>query len=101
MQRAVNSCRLILAALFPRSGAPFVPLETVGDKECRFVPPAAFSSVMGHLDLYLDQQRELQLFFPNTFTPVAGLLLFRLKRHGFSNARVVKTANGLLLTAIR
>jgi hypothetical protein len=101
MHHIVNSCRLILAALFPRSDSPFVSLETVGDNGCHFVPPAAFSSVMGHLERYLDQQGELQLLFPNTLSPVAGVLLFRLKRHGFSNGRVVRTTNGLLLTAIR
>ncbi len=56
---------------------------------------------LADLNRALDSHRELKIIFPGCFVFAAPLLLFRLKRWGFSNGRAVMTAEGLLLAASR
>lgn len=56
---------------------------------------------MADLNRAINIEGELKLSFPGCCALAAPLLLFRLKRNGFSNARVLSTAEGLFLTATR
>jgi hypothetical protein len=56
---------------------------------------------LADLNRAINGEGELNLSFPGCFAWAAPFLLFRLKRNGFSNGRVVSTAEGLLLTATR
>ncbi len=56
---------------------------------------------MADLSRALDSRRELKIIFPGCFVFAAPLLLFRLKRWGFSNGRALMTADGLFLAASR
>lgn len=49
----------------------------------------------------LNPQGELKLLFPGCFVLAAPLILFRLKREGFSDCRALMTEEGLLLCATR
>jgi len=44
---------------------------------------------------------DLALFFPDCPVLAAPLLLFRLKRTGFSRCRAVAAHGGIILTAVR
>ena len=56
---------------------------------------------LADLNRAINRQGELRLLFPGCFALAAPLLLFRLKREGFSNCRALMTEEGLLLCAIR
>ena len=56
---------------------------------------------LADLNRAINKGGELKLSFPGCFALAAPLLLFRLKRNGFSTGRVLSTAEGLLLTATR
>jgi hypothetical protein len=49
----------------------------------------------------VDQQGELKLLFSGCLAFAAPFLLFRLKRIGFSNCRVLMTGEGLFLRATK
>jgi hypothetical protein len=48
-----------------------------------------------------DRQGEIKILFHGCLAFAAPALLFRLKRSGFSNCRVIMTKEGLLLCATR
>ena len=56
---------------------------------------------LADLNRAINPQGELRLLFPGCLALAAPLLLFRLKREGFSNCRALMTAEGLLLCATR
>ena len=56
---------------------------------------------LADLNRAINPQGELKLLFPGCLALAAPLLLFRLKREGLSNCRVLMTADGLLLSATR
>jgi hypothetical protein len=56
---------------------------------------------LGDLGRCVDRQGELKLLIPGCLALAAPFLLFRLKRSGFSNCRVLMTGKGLLLCARR
>jgi len=56
---------------------------------------------LGDLNRGVDRQGELKLLFSGCLSFAAPFLLFRLKRKGFSNCRVLITGKGLLLCARR
>lgn len=56
---------------------------------------------LADLNRAVNQRGELRLLFPDCLALAAPLLLFRLKREGFSNCRALMTDEGLLLCAIR
>jgi hypothetical protein len=61
----------------------------------------AIRFLLADLNRAVDRQGELELLFPGCLPLAAPPLLFRLKRNGFSNCRVLMTEEGLLLTARR
>ncbi len=56
---------------------------------------------LADLNHAINPQGELRLLFPGCLALAAPLLLFRLKREGLSNCRVLMTADGLFLSATR
>jgi hypothetical protein len=56
---------------------------------------------LADLDRAIVRKGELRLLFPGCLALAAPFLLFRLKREGFSNCRILMSDEGLLLTAIR
>jgi hypothetical protein len=56
---------------------------------------------LGDLNRGVDRQGELKLLFSGCLPFAAPFLLFRLKRIGFSNCRVLMTGEGLLLRATK
>jgi hypothetical protein len=56
---------------------------------------------LADLDRAVNHYKELRLIIPGCFALAAPLLLFRLKRRGFSNSRAVMTDEGLLVAASR
>jgi hypothetical protein len=56
---------------------------------------------LADLNRVINREGELRLLFPGCLSVAAPLLLFRLKRAGFSNCRALMTDEGLLLCAIR
>lgn len=69
------------------------------------VTPARLRQLRGGLfrrpDQLLDPDGELRLFFPGALALTAPLLLFRLKRTGFSGCRAETCRAGILLLARR
>lgn len=86
------TCLLITQALFPpadpASPAPLPPV----------IPPRDIRGCIGQLRTW---RQPLHLHFPLAFGIAAPFLLFRLKRLGFSNCRVVASPDGLTVTADR
>jgi hypothetical protein len=56
---------------------------------------------LGDLNRGVDRQGDLKLLFSGSLPIAAPFLLFRLKRSGFSDCRVLMTGKGLLLSATR
>lgn len=56
---------------------------------------------LADLNRAINPQGELRLLFPGCLALAAPLLLFRLKREGFSNCRALMTAEGVFLSALR
>jgi hypothetical protein len=56
---------------------------------------------LGDLNRGVDRQGELKHLFSGCLPFAAPFLLFRLKRKGFSDCRVLMTGKGLLLCATR
>jgi hypothetical protein len=56
---------------------------------------------LADLNRAINPQGELRLLFPGCLALAAPLLLFRLKREGFSNGRALMTAEGVFLSALR
>ena len=56
---------------------------------------------LADLNRSINREGELRLLFPGCFALAAPLLLFRLKRNGFSNCRALLTAEGVFISASR
>jgi hypothetical protein len=56
---------------------------------------------LSDLNRAINREGELRLLFPGCFALVAPLLMFRLKRDGFSTCRSLLTAEGIHLSASR
>lgn len=56
---------------------------------------------LADLNRAINPQGELRLLFSGCLALAAPLLLFRLKRDGFSDCRALMTPEGVLLSAIR
>ena len=57
--------------------------------------------LLADLNRAINTQGELRLLFPGCLALAAPLLLFRLKREGFSDCRALMTREGVLLSALR
>lgn len=102
-----NTTGIIRYALFPRL-SPQKPTGETGtlSDNCPHTPPflAGFtqknslSTTCEQADL---QRADFSILLPATWPVAAPFILFRLKRTGYSNCRVVVQDGGLLVTARR
>ena len=95
MKRLLRTVALIWHALHPAQGGTPRPVEPGAVREC---DPA---DIRGGMGLYLDASGELRLFIPECRGLAAPVVLFRLKREGFSRSRVRMVDGGLLIEARR
>jgi hypothetical protein len=65
------------------------------------VPAREVAGILGNLGQALDNKGRLHLHFPDAAAIAAPLLLFRLKRSGFSACRVLAGPDGLTVIASR
>ncbi|HEX2769317.1 MAG TPA: hypothetical protein VHN12_08515 [Geobacteraceae bacterium] len=56
---------------------------------------------LADLNRAINRQGELRMLVPGCFAMAAPLLLFRLKRNGFSNCTALLTSEGVFLSASR
>jgi hypothetical protein len=105
-RRFINTLLLMLYALLParRPRTPFAGLPAPGvaapDPGGEPVSCAPRRLHEG-LESYLDQKGELRVIFIDCRALAAPLVLFRLKRQGYSRCSVQAGARGLLLEARR
>jgi hypothetical protein len=91
---------LIRHALAPaKQTEPLSPAPAQGSTTA--IAPSEFPAALSDLNRLLRPDGTLELFFERALPPAAPLLLFRLKRNGFSGCRAVTTPDGILLTALR
>lgn len=103
LRKIFRTAQLALCALLPpavtdASAAKLVvsvPLEVEGARLC--TP----RQIRGGVDRLLNGKGELCLFFPDCLAIAAPVLLFRLKREGFSRCSVEASDQGLLLRGRR
>ena len=77
------------------------PLQVDTISGYRSVKPEDISLCLANLDSALNLNLQLSLFFPGCLAPAAPLLLFRLKRRGFSACRILVQPGGVFLNARR
>jgi hypothetical protein len=88
---------LIAYSLFPRSGTPYSRPPAIGGSTT-IVPKEEHHWLLHYLQ---SGHHQVNLHFPDVSLVAAPFLLFRLKRLGFSNCRVIASTRGLTLTADR
>ncbi len=91
---------LMMGALFPRTRNGFrtAPEGTGGQAS---IDPDDFAAALAEPGSLLRPDGTLELHFNGALPIAAPLLLFRLKRTGFSDCRATITPDGILLTARR
>ena len=94
-KRLSCTLQLIVYALLPkREGGEEAPwkgeVRSCGPREIR-----------GGVERFLDGKGELRLFFPVCLALAAPMVLFRLKREGFSGCRVQVSEKGLYVRGRR
>lgn len=95
MKRTLRTLELIWRLILPpRGGAP----QPTTSGEVRTCEPEEIGRGMG---LYLDSAGKLRLFVPQCRPIAAPVVLFRLKRQGFSRCSVEESGGGLLIRAQR
>ena len=87
--RVIRTLQLMFLALIPAAAPGTAPPEAGGVLSC------APRQICGGMDRLLDGKGELRLFFPGCLAIAAPLLLFRLKREGFSRCSVEASDQGL------
>jgi len=65
------------------------------------ISPEMVATIFADLSRTVDHNGDIQLFFPHTMAFAAPLILFRLKRTGFSSCRAFTDSQGILITARR
>jgi hypothetical protein len=100
INRLYATLLLIRHSLVPAKGAERSPLPATGSGALQ-IPPQAFAALLPALDRCLQPDGRLELLFEGALAPAAPALLFRLKRNGFSDCKVVCTSAGISLTARR
>ena len=93
--RLFATVQLMFFALLPAQGAGNSPGEADGALRC--TP----RQIRGGMNRLLNSRGELRLFFPGCLAIAAPVLLFRLKREGFSNCTVESSKRGLLVRGRR
>ena len=95
----------MLYALLPAPGRGATPLEAdateMGNLREDGVLRCAPRQVWGGVGRLLDSRGELRMFFPHCLAVAAPVLLFRLKREGFSRCSVEASPEGLLVRGSR
>lgn len=87
--------QLMLWALLPATEAGEAPPGD--DRVLRCAP----RQIRGGMGRFLNSQGELRLFFPRCLAIAAPLVLFRLKREGFSRCSVEASDRGLFVQGRR
>lgn len=95
VRRALRTLQLICYALLPSRGGKADPTAAGEVRRCE---P---HEILGGMGLFLDNRGELRLFFPECRPLAAPLILFRLKREGFSRCSVQVRERGLLVQGRR
>lgn len=95
IQRAACTLQLILYALLPPTGGAASPTKPGEVQRCT---PRQIRGGMGR---FLDSKGELRLLLPNCLAIAAPVVLFRLKREGFSGCFVQASEQGLYVEARR
>ena len=108
----IATAQLTFFALFPAAGAMVDAQESAGAAAPGGDEPARRSlsegavrctprQIKGGLGSLLNCRGELRLFFPHCLAIAAPVLLYRLKREGFSRCSVETSDHGLLVLARR
>jgi len=102
-RRFLITMLVIIRSLVPTDRRAPLPGRVAGN-----APPGYTPVPLEDISLYLAEIRravgsdgKLALFFPDCAAPAAPFLLFRLKREGYSDCRVISTGDGLLVDATR
>ena len=101
--RMYRTAQLMVSALLPPmpagTEAPQVAASALREFEgARCCAPG---QIRGGRDRHLNSEGELRLFFPDCLAVAAPLVLFRLKREGFSRCSVKVSDQGLLVRGRR
>jgi len=101
--RIFRTVQLMLFALLPPlpAGAAALKAEPSASREVEGARCCAPRQIRGGMDRYLNGQGELRLFFPDCLAVAAPVVLFRLKREGFSRCSVKVSDQGLLVRGRR
>ena len=104
--RLLGTAQLVLFALLPTAQAGTTSSEDNAWKDESFPDHNGAlrctpRRIRGGLGRLLDSRGELRLFFPCCLAIAAPVLLFRLKREGFSRCSVAVVDQGLLVRGRR
>ena len=98
--RLLCTLQLMLFALLPAANnraAALVASRVESDGEVRCAP----RQIRGGMPRPVNSRGELRLFFPGCLAIAAPLVLFRLKREGFSRCSVEASEQGLVVLGWR
>jgi hypothetical protein len=101
--RIYRTAQLMLSALLPPVAAKTATLKATASvrREVEGARCCAPGQIRGGRDRHLNSEGELRLFFPDCLAVAAPLVLFRLKREGFSRCSVKVSDQGLLVRGRR
>jgi hypothetical protein len=101
----LSTAELVLFALFPSDKVGSAPHEAAGaarrDSGAGEVLSCTPRQIGENLDRLLDDRGELGLFFPHCRAIAAPVVMFRLKRRGFSRCSIEASDQGLLVRGRR
>jgi hypothetical protein len=104
-RRFFFTAQLMLCALLPPvadgAAAAKLPPANPDSRELEGARSCLPREIRGGRDRHLNSEGELRLFFPDCLAVAAPLVLFRLKREGFSRCSVKVSDQGLLVRGRR
>jgi len=104
-RKIFRTAQLMLCALLPPvaagAAAPKPPPSGSASRDLEGARYCLPGQIRGGRDRHLSSQGELRLFFPDCLAVAAPLVLFRLKREGFSRCSVKVSDQGLLVRGRR
>ena len=92
---------ICIIAGYRKRPEPFMAQGAAAESPGEVTDHAAIRDILYRPELFLDEKRRLTLTIAQCSLLAAPFLLFHLKRLGFSRCRVVRTENGLSLSAFR
>jgi len=95
IEKIVCTVQLILYALLPPTDGAASPTKPGEVQRC------APQQIRGGMGRFLDSKGELRLLLPDCLAIAAPVVLFRLKREGFSGCFVQASEQGLYVEARR